>query len=149
MFSPRFLTAFSALLLASTSVSAAPSVIAERTVQPVNSRCTPHALPPSAWSIWNVGRPNSCSGTLASSTALERTRAGALLGPPLGVELQLGDGAANVTVFDVPTRDSYIVVLLGDSANRSDKFTINGSSASASSTPTDSAVIVAPTPTGL
>lgn len=56
MFSPRFLTAFSALLLASTSVSAAPSVIAERTVQPVNLEVyAPHVTLPSAESIWNVG----------------------------------------------------------------------------------------------
>ena len=55
MFTPRFLTAFTALL-ASTSVSAAPSVIAERAVQPVNLEVyAPHVTNPSASSVWNVG----------------------------------------------------------------------------------------------
>ncbi|KAI0087864.1 hypothetical protein BDY19DRAFT_994750 [Irpex rosettiformis] len=159
MFSTRLLTLASALLLsASTSlVHAAPSA-----VHPVNFEVyAPHVTTPSASSVWAVGDNQLVQWDTSSLDDAGKNATGMIflgyltpnetsehlyIDHPLASGFKLGDGQANVTVFDVPTRDSYIVVLLGDSANRSDKFTINGSSASSTATPTESAIVVAPTP---
>ncbi|PIL22621.1 hypothetical protein GSI_15312 [Ganoderma sinense ZZ0214-1] len=44
---------------------------------------------------------------------------------PLAQNIPLENGAVNVTVPNVAARDDYIVVLFGDSGNKSPKFTIH------------------------
>ncbi|RPD62506.1 hypothetical protein L227DRAFT_485377, partial [Lentinus tigrinus ALCF2SS1-6] len=43
---------------------------------------------------------------------------------PLASGFQIKNGAVNVTVPEVDPRSDYIVVLIGDSGNASDKFSI-------------------------
>ncbi|KAI0269929.1 hypothetical protein BC834DRAFT_931847 [Gloeopeniophorella convolvens] len=58
------------------------------------------------------------------------------LAHPLAEGFSLRDGAVHVTCPDVPTRDNYIVVLIGDSGNASPQFTIaNGADNDARAAP--------------
>ena len=50
----------------------------------------------------------------------------------LAEDFNLDDGEVEVTLpSDVATRDDYIIVLFGDSGNKSDRFSITGTAAAA------------------
>ena len=50
----------------------------------------------------------------------------------LAEDFNLDDGEVEVTLpSDVATRDDYIIVLFGDSGNKSDRFSITGTAAEA------------------
>ncbi|KAI0695995.1 hypothetical protein BC835DRAFT_1272477 [Cytidiella melzeri] len=140
MFGARFLTVVSAILLA-TAANAAPGVVA-RTVKPVEFEVfAPPVTEPTTGTVWSAGQVQTVTWDISGlDDAGKNTTGFLLLGytipgdtsgnehlnitNPLANGFKLGDGAVNVTVPSVVPRDTYIVVLLGDSGDASKPFTI-------------------------
>ncbi|KAG9227753.1 hypothetical protein CCMSSC00406_0000601 [Pleurotus cornucopiae] len=74
-----------------------------------------------------------------------------MIDSPLAQGFLLKDGQVSITVPNVPPRNNYIVVVFGDSGNTSPQFRItggagNGTSSSATRSPTESPSVTAPIP---
>ncbi|KAH7926485.1 hypothetical protein BV22DRAFT_1104302 [Leucogyrophana mollusca] len=139
MFTTLFLT-ISALV---SVISAVPLGLRDVPDPPITS--------PTASTIWHVGDKQTVTWSTANLPANLTTPTGTLLlgfiannsenlmtNSPLATGFLYTDGQAQITVPSVPTRENYIVVLLGDSGNASPQFTIIGDSSS-SSAPSTSA----------
>ncbi|KAF7791405.1 hypothetical protein EIP86_002419 [Pleurotus ostreatoroseus] len=160
MFGLRTLTStlFAAFVLSSSSVATPLPAATAAIIKPQEFDVyTPSISAPNASTIWQPGETQVVTWSTADLDDTGKEAVGYLLlgylendsenldiKHPLATGFHLGDGQTTVTVPNVPTRDDYIVVLLGDSGNTSPQFTIQNpqtsvSSSSASSTATASA----------
>ncbi|KAH8099421.1 hypothetical protein BXZ70DRAFT_1009230 [Cristinia sonorae] len=117
---------------------AASSVVLAGPITPVAFDVyNPKITSPVAAQVWPVGSAQVVSWDLHSIPPSEYEKVGHLLLGfnendtenldilhPLSTGFSIGDGNVTITVPDVPTRDDYIVVLLGDSGNVSPEFSI-------------------------
>jgi len=120
------------------SASAAPVVLsslAERDVW------APKVTSPNAGTTWKIGSSQTVTWDTSNPPSQVSNPVGSLLlgylnpdgsggenldvDHPLAQGFQLTDGSVTVTVPTVDEKDSYIVVLIGDSGNASDEFTIS------------------------
>jgi len=132
----QFFTAlFSALALA-VSTNATPVHVAKRTELIVVS---PSITSPSLGDTWPVGSAQNVTWDTTEIPQIAKNYTGTLMlgyydsdsqsehlnyTHPLAHGFLLTAGSQNVTVPDVLPRDTYIVVLLGDSGNSSPQFSI-------------------------
>ncbi|KAI0061492.1 hypothetical protein BV25DRAFT_1826628 [Artomyces pyxidatus] len=117
---------------------------------------SPHITSPSASTVWNVGdkvtvtwdtstipEPKNFTGSLVlgfetpNSENLDAAN-------PLATGFLLTDGQVDITVPNVPSKTTYIVVLFGDSGNASPEFTITGGSVSPSTPITSGSAVTSP-----
>ncbi|KZT23477.1 hypothetical protein NEOLEDRAFT_1069645 [Neolentinus lepideus HHB14362 ss-1] len=130
-----FTTLFTALLVAASSVVAAP-------VQPVELIVfSPTITSPTQGAIWSANTTETVTWDTSNIPAEKQNSTGLLLlgylennsenldiAHPLAANFPINAGTVNFTVpSTLPQRDDYIVVLFGDSGNKSPSFTINPS----------------------
>ncbi|KAJ7625384.1 hypothetical protein DFH06DRAFT_1229386 [Mycena polygramma] len=117
---------------------------------PLDSRTVfdPPIISPSANTVWKAGQVETvtwnASGIPAGSTGqivlgFLTSDSENLSNTSLASGFDLTDGKVDITVPSVVTRTNYIIVLFGDSGNRSPEFTIQGSSSSSVSAGASSA----------
>ncbi|ESK95822.1 hypothetical protein Moror_12434 [Moniliophthora roreri MCA 2997] len=124
----------------------------------------PKITSPNEQTVWEVGSQQSVTWdptglpdeTLTGQAILgflegDSPNEHLMLDNPLAKSFLIKDGKAEITVPDVPERDSYIVVVFGDSGNASPRFTIKGgsgnptsSTAAPSTTTIPSSTVAAP-----
>ncbi|TBU48548.1 hypothetical protein BD309DRAFT_1015501 [Dichomitus squalens] len=128
---------FAKSILALAALATTASAVALRAANDVFS---PPVTSPTAGEVWTVGSVQTVTWDTSSIPAANQNQTGLILlgfvedgstdehldiENPLASNFPIRDGAVNVTVPQVATRDDYIVVLFGDSGNASPKFTIN------------------------
>ncbi|EJF63332.1 hypothetical protein DICSQDRAFT_55831 [Dichomitus squalens LYAD-421 SS1] len=128
---------FAKSILALAALATTASAVALRAANDVFS---PPVTSPTAGEVWTVGSVQTVTWDTSSIPAANQNQTGLILlgfvedgstdehldiENPLASNFPIRDGAVNVTVPQVATRDDYIVVLFGDSGNSSPKFTIN------------------------
>ncbi|KAJ6475042.1 hypothetical protein C8R47DRAFT_1220868 [Mycena vitilis] len=116
---------------------------------PLDSRTVfdPPITSPSANTVWKAGdveTVTNASGIPAGSTGqivlgFLTSDSENLSNTSLASGFDLTDGKVDITVPSVVTRTNYIIVLFGDSGNRSPEFTIQGSDSSSVSSGASSA----------
>lgn len=128
-----FTTLFSALVVAASSAVAAPASPLELIV------FSPTITGPTAGAIWTSGSSQTVTWDTSNIPAEKENSTGLLLlgrlqnnsenldiAHPLAVDFPIKDGSVNITVPNEPFGMDYIVVLFGDSGNKSPEFTIIG-----------------------
>ncbi|KAH9992025.1 hypothetical protein BJV77DRAFT_1004014 [Russula vinacea] len=124
------------------SASAAPVVLSNAQLSG-RGVWAPPITNPQAGTVWNSGedvtvtwdtstRPGQVSNPVGSVVLgfIQPDGSGGEnldIDNPLAQGFQLDDGQVTFTVPSVPTKNNYIVALIGDSGNISPQFTINGS----------------------
>ncbi|RPD77719.1 hypothetical protein L226DRAFT_610950 [Lentinus tigrinus ALCF2SS1-7] len=136
--STKLIAAFSVVAAAASAVLAAPAVFNPSGAK-IDVVYRPQLTAPVAGDSWPVGSEQTITWDTSDMPSEAEYQTGVLLlgyvedgssdehldiKHPLASGFQIKNGAVNVTVPEVDPRSDYIVVLIGDSGNASDKFSI-------------------------
>ncbi|KAH9985075.1 hypothetical protein BJV74DRAFT_775961 [Russula compacta] len=133
----QFFTVLLSALALAVSTTASPTDAAKREELLV---VAPPIISPNSTSVWSIFSTQEVIWDTSNIPSEAQNATGTLLlgyldgnntfdehlntGNPLASGFRLTAGRQSIFVPDVPTRDTYIVVLVGDSGDKSEPFTI-------------------------